>query len=86
MAIAALSVIDQERLSPEARLIVQDGMSLSAAYAGLPRVGAAPDRTLEELLRLYHGLSEDQRQHLLVVVRATTAAPSDGAAGDAGGS
>lgn len=83
---AALSVLEQERLSPEARLMVQEGMSLSATHAGLPGVGAAPDRTLEELLRLYHSLSEDQRRHLLSVVRSMAAALSDEAVGDAGGS
>jgi len=78
----ALGRVDPELLSDEARRIVQQGMSLPDAHGALLATGPAQDHTVEELLRLYHGLSERQREQLLVVVRAMARALSGEASRD----
>ena len=76
----ALAGYDPELLSPEARDILQktdlflpdDGMNGFAEYP------LAKDVGVEELVRLYRGLPEKQREKLLAVVRATASALSPG--------
>ena len=70
----ALSRVDPELLSPDARRIVEIGMRLPDTHAPLLVDTPADDPGIEELMRLYHRLSERQRQHLLAILRATAAA------------
>lgn len=82
----ALSAYDPELLSPEARAILERD-DLHVPDSGASRFIEYPmakDAGIEELVRLYRGLPERQRDKLLGVVRATAAAlsPSD-ADGDA---
>jgi len=67
---AALSQVRPELLSSEARQIVESGMSLPDTTATLLGAGPAHDPGVEEMLRLYHGLSDRQRQQVLSVLRA----------------
>ncbi len=68
----ALSHVDPALLSPEAQHIVESGMRLPDARRPFP--SPARDPGVEELLRIYHRLSERQRQQLLAVMRATATA------------
>ena len=76
----ALSSYDPELLSAEAREILQkadlyfpeDGSNGFAEYP------LAKDVGVEELVRLYRGLPEKQREKLLAVVRATASALAPG--------
>ena len=73
---SALGQVDPALLSPEARRIVESGMSLPDATANLLETGPAHDPGVEELLRLYHRLSERQRHQVLAVLRAMAVALS----------
>ena len=68
----ALGHMDPTLLSAEAQRIVVSGMSLPDARQPFP--SPARDAGVEELLRVYHRLSERQRHQLLAVLRATAAA------------
>jgi transcriptional regulator with XRE-family HTH domain len=77
----ALGAYDRELLSPEARAIL-DRTDLDVPETGATRFIEYPlakDAGIEELVRLYRGLPERQREKLLAVVRATASAlsPSD---------
>jgi transcriptional regulator with XRE-family HTH domain len=78
----ALSRVDPELLSDEARRIVQQGMNIPDAPGALLVTGLGEDHSVEELLSLYRGLSERQRRQLLVVVRAMARALSGEAGRD----
>jgi len=79
-----LAHMDQALLSAEARSIVVSGMSLPDARQAF--ASPAKDPGVEELLRVYHRLSERQRHQLLAVLRATAAAlAAESAAKPAGG-
>jgi transcriptional regulator with XRE-family HTH domain len=68
----ALTHIDHSLLSAEARLIVASGLQLPDPRRPCP--SPAHDPGIEELLRIYHRLSDRQRKQLLAVLRATAAA------------
>jgi transcriptional regulator with XRE-family HTH domain len=73
----ALSAYDPEVLSPEARDLLEqtDRHMPEGRFAEYP---LAKDVGVEELVRLYRGLPERQREKLLAVVRATAVALSPG--------
>lgn len=74
----ALAAYDPELLSPEARAIL-DRTDLHVPDSGASRFIEYPlakDVGVEELVRLYRGLPERQREKLLAVVRATASALS----------
>src|SRR5262245_28342810 len=71
---AALGQVDQGILSPEARQLVQTGAHLPGEEAIYPNFAPTHDPGVEELLRLYHGLSHRQREQLLAVLRAMATA------------
>jgi transcriptional regulator with XRE-family HTH domain len=77
----ALRGVDPELLSPEACDIMQrtDLYMPDDAANGFAEYPLAKDRGVEELVRLYRGLPERQRDKLLAVVRATASvlAPGD---------
>lgn len=70
----ALSHIDPAILSEEARRIVESGLNLPDDHDDLGARSPIHDPGIEELRRLYHGLSERQRGQLLAVLRATASA------------
>ena len=74
----ALEGYDPEVLSPEVRrLVVETDLHLpDGGRAGFVSYPVARDASIEELVRLYRGLPERQREKLLTVVRATAAALS----------
>ncbi len=88
---SALAHVDPALLSEEARRIVASGMSLPDPQQTLMGASPASDAGLEELLRIYHRMSERQRGQVLVVLRAMAealspppdAAPAEPAASDA---
>jgi transcriptional regulator with XRE-family HTH domain len=65
-----LSQVDPELLSPEARRLVQQGLSLLDTPSALSSTGPEHDQAVQELLDVYHRLSERRRAQLLAVVRA----------------
>ena len=71
---SALGHLDQGILSPEARQLVQTGAHLPGEDAIYPSFAPTHDPGVEELLRLYHGLSQRQREQLLAVLRAMATA------------
>jgi transcriptional regulator with XRE-family HTH domain len=73
----ALSAYDPELLSPEVREVLDqtDRQMPNGAFAEYP---LAKDAGIEELVRLYRSLPERQRDKLIGVVRATTAALAPG--------
>src|SRR5262249_7085215 len=76
----ARSTYDPELLSPEARAILdRDDLHVpengSTQFVEYPM---AKDVGVDELVRLYRGLPERQREKLLAVVRATASALSPG--------
>ena len=73
---AALMHVDQEILSPEARKLVVIGAHIPGEVDSYPGFPPTHDPGVEELLRLYHGLSQRQRDQLLAVLRAMAAALS----------
>ena len=73
---AALMQVDQEILSPEARRLVVVGAHLPGEGDTSPSFAPTHDPGVEELLRLYNGLSQRQRDQLLAVLRAMAAALS----------
>ena len=73
---AALMQVDQEILSPEARRLVVVGAHLPGEGDTYPSFAPTHDPGVEELLRLYNGLSQRQRDQLLAVLRAMAAALS----------
>jgi transcriptional regulator with XRE-family HTH domain len=70
----ALAHMDPALLSAEARRIIASGMSLPDVRSPFVAPSPAHDPGVEELLRVYHRLSERQRQQLLAVLRATATA------------
>ena len=70
----ALSHLDQEILSPEARALVAVGAHIQDEHGVYPSFPPTRDPGVEELLRLYNGLSQRQREQLLAVLRAMAAA------------
>lgn len=70
----ALSHMDPGLLSAEARRIIESGMRLPDARTPFVALSPAHDAGVEELLRLYHRLSDRQRRQLLAVLRATATA------------
>ena len=76
----ALAGYDPELLSPEAREILEktDLLVPDNGANGFAEYPLAKDEGVEELVRLYRGLPERQRQKLLAVVRATASALSPG--------
>lgn len=80
----ALTTYDPEVLSPEARrILVEADLHLPEQPGGSFKTYAmAKDEGLEDLIRLYRGLPERQREKLLAVVRATAGvlSPAEGAA------
>ena len=73
---AALMHVDQEILSPEARQLVLVGAHILGEGDLYPSFPPTHDPGVEELLRLYNGLSQRQRAQLLAVLRAMAAALS----------
>jgi transcriptional regulator with XRE-family HTH domain len=76
----ALTSYDPEVLSPEARAIL-DRDDLHVPDSGASQFREYPmakDVGIEELVRLYRGLPERQREKLLAVVRAAASALSPG--------
>jgi DNA-binding XRE family transcriptional regulator len=73
---AALMQVDQEILSPEARRLLVVGAQIPGEGDSYPRFAPTHDPGVEELLRLYNGLSQRQRDQLLAVLRAMAAALS----------
>jgi transcriptional regulator with XRE-family HTH domain len=75
----ALSAYDPELLSDEARQILNHDDRLIPDGHRFAEYPMASDAGIEELVHLYRGLPERQREKLLGVVRATAAAlsPSD---------
>jgi transcriptional regulator with XRE-family HTH domain len=77
----ALSGYDPELLSPEAQNIMEktDLYVPDNGSSGFAEYPLAKDVGVEELVRLYRGLPERQREKLLAVVRATASvlAPGD---------
>lgn len=74
----ALAAYDRELLSHEAKEIL-DRTDLHVPETGATRFVEYPlakDAGMEELVRLYRGLPERQREKLLAVVRATASALS----------
>jgi len=76
----ALSHLDQEILSPEARALVAVGAHIQDEHGVYPSFPPTRDPGVEELLRLYNGLSQRQREQLLAVLRAMAAALVAGSA------
>jgi len=76
----ALSAYDPDLLSPEAREIMQhtDRHVPDGNVNRFAEYPLAKDVGVEELVHLYRGLPERQRQKLLGVVRATASALSPG--------
>ena len=76
-----LATYDPELLSPEARELValSDTFYPEAGTTHFIEYPLAKDCGIEELVRLYRELPERQRDKLLAVVRATTAALSPSA-------
>ena len=70
----ALAHLDQEILSPEARALVTAGMHIPGDAGLYPSFAPTQDPGVEELLRLYNGLSQRQREQLLAVLRAMASA------------
>ena len=72
----ALASYDPELLSPEARrILLQTDLRLpDDGQPGFASYPVARDAGVEELVRLYRGLPERQRDKLLPIVRATAAA------------
>lgn len=68
----ALAHMDPTLLSAEAQRIITSGLSLPDARRPFP--SPAQDPGVEELLRVYHRLTERQRHQLLAVLRATATA------------
>jgi transcriptional regulator with XRE-family HTH domain len=71
---------DPALLSEEARKLREsdDRMAPESTGGGFEEVPLLRDSGLEELINLYHGLPERQRQKLLAVVRATSGALGEG--------
>ena len=78
---SALGAYDPELLSPEARMLrdTSDTFFPESGTMGFIEYPLAKDSGIEELVRLYRELPERQRDKLLAVVRATTAALSPSA-------
>jgi transcriptional regulator with XRE-family HTH domain len=74
----ALRAYDPELLSDEARSILQHNEHLIPEGNQFAEYPMASDAGIEELVRLYRGLPERQRDKLLGVVRATASALSPG--------
>ena len=72
----ALTHVDQEILSPEARQLMVVGAHILGEGVVYPSFAPTHDPGVEELLRLYHELSQHQRDQLLAVLRAMAAALS----------
>ena len=72
----ALTHVDQEILSPEARQLMVVGAHILGEGVVYPSFAPTHDPGVEELLRLYNGLSQRQRDQLLAVLRAMAAALS----------
>jgi transcriptional regulator with XRE-family HTH domain len=70
----ALSQMDPSLLSAEARRVIESGLSLPDVRTPFVAIDPAHDPGVEELLRLYHRLSERHRRQLLVVLRAAAMA------------
>ncbi len=81
----AISAYDPEVLSPEARrfLVENEQQFPTGPDNGFPAYPVAKDQGIEELVRLYRGLPERQREKMLSVVRATASAlaPADAEGG-----
>ena len=73
---SALMHVDQEILSPEARRLLVVGAHIPGEGDTYPSFTPTHDPGVEELLRLYNGLSLRQREQLLAVLRAMAAALS----------
>jgi transcriptional regulator with XRE-family HTH domain len=71
---AALGHVDQAILSAEARQLVEGGTRVPGEDTIYPSFAPTHDPGVEELLRLYHGLSQHQREQLLAVLRAMATA------------
>lgn len=74
----ALRAYDPELLSDEARSILQHNEHLIPEGNRFAEYPMASDAGIEELVHLYRGLPERQREKLLGVVRATASALSPG--------
>jgi hypothetical protein len=74
----ALRVYDPELLSDEARSILAHNEHLIPEGNQFAEYPMASDAGIEELVHLYRGLPERQRDKLLGVVRATASALSPG--------
>ncbi len=70
----ALAHLDQEVLSPEARALVAAGAHIPDGDGVYPSFAPTHDPGIEEVLRLYNGLSQRQREQLLAVLRAMATA------------
>jgi hypothetical protein len=72
----ALREIDPSLLNDELRraLEIEDRISPRIGDVGFDALPVTKDPDLEDLIRLYRGLPERQRQTFLSVVRATAAA------------
>jgi transcriptional regulator with XRE-family HTH domain len=70
----ALSAVDQNLLSPEARRLVQEGIRLTppGASGGAVDSPLTRDPILEEYVQLFHRVPEKRRPTFLTVVRATS--------------
>lgn len=69
-----LSHMDRSFLSADARRVVESGMRLPDVRTPFVAIDPADDPGVEELLRLYHRLSERHRRRFLAVLRATATA------------
>lgn len=69
----ALSAVDQALLSPEARQLVTEGISLTSFATRQTRSDSplTADPALEEYVQLFHRVPERRRATFLTVVRAT---------------
>jgi len=73
----ALASYDPDVLSPEARRIMDMDLHVpDSGHGTFAEYPLAKDSAIEDLVRLYRGLPERQREKLLAVVRATASALS----------
>src|SRR5262245_8943570 len=71
----ALASYEPEMLSPEVRRVLETDFHIPETAQGrFVEYPLAKDPAVEELVRLYRGLPERQREKLLAVVRATASA------------
>jgi len=80
----ALTAYEPEMLSPEVRRVLETDFAIPETVQGrFAEYPLAKEPAVEELVRLYRGLPERQREKLLAVVRATASALSPAEGGEA---